>query len=202
MCSKLLRVCSLGLLLLVLLYFLNAFAQFIGPIVQNNGYGVIVISLIFAFIFVLLQPVKSIYKALFIAFILYFSWGVILQSIPYSDFSGFYKGALKLSQTGDFRHLHGSKSTTTTLYYAIFFLIFGKGLLTAYLASSLAWMLGCLCLYKSLINFNINEDHAALATIITAFSPSTIAYATVVSSESIFFLLASLALYFCSHYLL
>lgn len=200
MLNRALNIFFFSIALLTLLYFLNVWLQASIEIITNYGLSIIIISLIFAFIFISACRINNIYKLLFIAFIFYLSWGIVLQVTPTIDYKEFYRLSTLFYRTFDFEYVQMSKSTMTTIYYSAFFMIFGKSFITSYIAGACAWTIGCLFFYKSLINFNVNKDHAKLAIAITAFAPSTIAYATVVSSESVFFLLNFLALYFCSCY--
>lgn len=202
MLNRTINIFFFSVALVTLLYFLNVWAQSSFNIITRYGLSTIVISLIFAFFFIFKFKVNNIYKLLFIAFIVYLFWGIILQVTPTTDYKVFYNEALQFHKTFNFKYLQISKSTTTVFYYAVFFAIFGKGLVVSYIAASCAWVVGFILFYKSLINFNIDKNYAILTVAIIAFSPSFIAYAPVISSESVFFLLAFLALYFCSCYFL
>lgn len=190
--------------LLALLYFINVWFQLSIRIVGDYGLGVIFIALVillaFIFAFIYVSHTVNIYKLLLWAFIFYLAWGLIFQVAQSSDFSTFYKNALQFSKTMNFKYVEESKSTTTVLYYGIFFNVLGKSPLASYIASSCAWVFGYLFFYKSLINFHVRKNHAILFLIIGMFAPSTIAFSTIVSSESVFILLLSLSLYFLSKY--
>ncbi len=130
------------------------------------------------------------------AFLIYIIWSKWVNTIPISDFNTFYEQTKYFSKTGSLLKLQESKSTGTILYYSLWFKILGSNYLSIYFGSAFAWASSGAILYKATQELNIPKKSSTLFLLIFLFSPSTILYSSVMSSESIFTLIFSICLLF------
>lgn len=125
---------------------------------------------------------------------IYLVWGWFAPSVPSSDFKTFFELVKNFAQAPSPAILHETKSIPTTLYQSTF-LNLNNSLKMAQLSACLAWALGAYLCHKSLSHFGISTRVRNFWLLLFCLSPGIIAYAPVISSESMFFLLMSCGLY-------
>lgn len=187
--------------LVILAYFANVIVRMYELKMEYYGEGFWGLCIVFLvgvfFLHQKLHKSTKPWKALIVSsFFLYVGYGLLAGTVPYSDFSSFYKQAGAYVNDPNLRLLDGTKSTATLLYYAAVFWLLGKSLFSAYIGAALAWSMSGMFVYKSATNVNMRESKKLILLVLFLFSPSTVFYAPVISSESVFVLFSTAGFYF------
>lgn len=128
---------------------------------------------------------------------LYLAWGWFAQVTPTSEFERLLKAAQDVAQgvDGGWQRLLESRSPVVVAWHLIFQWLLGTSLVASYLASAVLWGVQAPLLIGALTNFGVPRRVALLATALYLLGPGIVAFAPVVSSESMTQALLVLALF-------
>lgn len=183
------------LAVLVFIYLLNAFGQTGYVTVTQAAVGLLWLSLCY-----ILSQRLSIIAILALTFSLSLFWGLIIESVPVSDYLIYHNYSVLLSK-GHFLELFRTKSSPTIAYYALFHWVLGMGYVTNYIASVVAWTGGAALVYKALRSLVSNESTAKFIGCGLALCPAFVVFSPVISSEAVFFLLSAVCAWLISRHL-
>ena len=185
-----------ALAVLVFLYFLNAFIQ--------TGYVTLLQAIVgvgWLLICYTLSRMLGIVTVLAMSFAGSILWGLLLDSVPVSDYLTYHTHAARLS-SGEFTELFKTKSPPTVGYYAIFHWILGSGYATNYIASAMAWTGGAALIYKAFQPFVDDDRKAKFICFGLALCPAFVVFSPVISSEAVYFLLSAVCAWLISRHLI
>ena len=185
-----------ALAVLVFLYFLNAFIQtgYVTPLQA-------IVGVVWLLICYTLSRMLGITTVLAMSFAGSILWGVLLDSVPVSDYLTYHNHAARLS-SGEFSELFKTKSPPTVGYYAIFHWILGSGYATNYIASAMAWTGGAAFIYKAFRPFVDDDRKAKFICFGLALCPAFVVFSPVISSESVYFLLSAVCAWLISRHVI
>ena len=184
-----------ALAVLVFLYFLNAFIQ-TGYVTPPQA----IVGVVWLLVCYTLSRMLGIMTVLALSFAGSILWGILLESVPVSDYLTYHNHAARLS-SGEFSELFRTKSPFTVGYYAIFHWILGSGYATNYIASAIAWTGGAALIYKAFRPFVDDERKAKFICFGLALCPAFVVFSPVISSESVYFLLSAVCAWLISRHL-
>ena len=181
---------------LVFLYFLSAFIQtgYVTPLQA-------IVGVLWLLICYTLSRMLGITTVLALSFAGSILWGILLESVPVSDYLTYHNHAARLS-SGEFSEIFRTKSPLTVGYYAIFHWILGSGYATNYIASAIAWTGGAALIYKAFRPFVDDEGKAKFICFGLALCPAFVVFSPVISSESVYFLLSAVCAWLISRHLI
>ena len=185
-----------ALAVLVFLYFLNAFIQ-TGYVTPMQA----IVGAVWLLICYTLSRMLGIVTVLSLSFAGSILWGILLESVPVSDYLTYHNHAARLS-SGEFSELFRTKSPLTVGYYAIFHRILGSGYATNYIASAIAWTGGAALIYKAFRPFVCDEGKAKFICFGLALCPAFVVFSPVISSESVYFLLSAVCAWLISRHVI
>lgn len=181
-----------SLLVLLLAYFCNVVYQIDIISISNLILACCYLALLIKF-----SKSKSMTKLVVVYLVMVVVWGVITESLPFSDFLVFKNHSVELSR-GEVGGIFESKSPVTILYFASVIRILGESHVSFYFASGICWSMGSLLLYFAIKRIEDIEEKDSLLLAIFLFSPAIILYGVVISTESVYFLLTSALLWLFS----
>ncbi len=170
-----------------LVYFGNVVAQTYAYQIEHYGHSQIALALLILILVLASRPTAGARSIASAAFLVYLAWAFGSATVPVSDFLvNYWEKAAAFAAERSIRNWSYSLSPPTIAYYGAFIAMLGKSHVATYVASALAWALSAGLLVKALTNFGVEPRTAALAGLMYALAPSTVAYSSVVSPEAVF----------------
>jgi 4-amino-4-deoxy-L-arabinose transferase-like glycosyltransferase len=184
------RIASV-VLTLAMVYLGWALCLVIPPLIRSYGgwsfiwllclsFGLII------FVYGSMSNVRSIVPVCIMAFFVYVLVALYFDTRPFSDFENLYIRVKNFTPESAGSVILQSKSPVTVLYYGFLHWIMGGKYIAIYGATALLWSLQIFFLYQILYGLGGDHRRALLATVIFGSLPSVIAYAGVLSTESVF----------------
>ena len=175
------------LVLCALAYFGNVVFQTYTYQIEHYGHAQVALALLLLVVLVASWRTVSARSISLVAFLVYLAWSFGSATVPVSDFLvNYWEKAAAFAAERSIRNWSHSLSPPTIAYYGLFIAMLGKSTVATYVGSALAWAVSAGLLVKALTNFGVEPRAAALAGLMYALAPSTVAYSSVVSPEAVF----------------